>query len=123
MANVTVGDAKPYALPSAILPNNPEYVLDDSAPQRIASLARATGGRERLRPEEIWERIPKNRHFMNTAPFWAALAILLLLLEVTERRFAFLQNLSEWHKQTVRVKVASPQEPKPSQRRLPKFWW
>ena len=114
MANVTVGDARPYALPSAILPNNPEYVLDDSAPQRIVSLARATGGRERLRPEEIWERIPKSRHFVNTAPFWAALAIILLLLEVAERRFAFLQNLSEWHKQTANVKVASPQDPKQS---------
>ena len=95
MANVSVGDAKPFTLPPALLPCSPEYVLDDTAPQRLADLAKMTGGRERLRPSEVWNRIPRNRHFANTAPLWASLAILLLLLEVAERRFSFLLKLCE----------------------------
>ena len=110
MANVSVGGAKPFTLPPALLPCSPEYVLDDSAPQRLVSLAKMTGGRERLRPSEVWERIPRNRHFANTAPLWAILAILLLLLEVAERRFSFMLKLRDWRWGAVSVKIPSPTE-------------
>ena len=110
MANVSVGNAKPFTFPPVLLPCSPEYVLDDSAPQRLVSLAKMTGGRERLRADEIWERIPRNRHFANTAPLWATLAILLLLLEVAERRFSFLLKLRDWQKQAASAKVLPPND-------------
>jgi len=115
MANVNVGDAKPFTLPPALLPCSPEYVLNDSASKHLVSLAKMTGGRERLRPSEVWERIPRNRHFANTAPLWAILAILLLLLEVAERRFSFLQKLCDWRRAVVFAKNPSlPQVRKPT---------
>ena len=118
VASISVADGKPFSLPPAMLPCSPEFVLDENAPRRIASLARGTGGRERLRAEDVWERIPRNRHIVNTAPLWATLAILLLLLEVAERRFAFMLKLCARRKETAATVPAMEEKPARSFARL-----
>ncbi|MBR0458018.1 MAG: hypothetical protein IJJ26_02155, partial [Victivallales bacterium] len=54
--------------------------------------ARLTGGRERLKPDEVWSRIPRKWNLLDTTPVLALLAILLLLAEVAQRRLHFFKT-------------------------------
>ena len=86
-------NGKNRPLPPASLPYSPEYAIHQKAPVRLMELARMTGGRERLRASQIWERIILKREHADTTPLFTLLCIALLLLEVAERRFVFLHHI------------------------------
>ena len=87
-------NGKSVQLPPTALPYSPEYVTDENAPVRLVELARMTGGFERLRARQVWERIIQKKEYADTMPFFALLSVILLLLEVTERRFMVLNRLA-----------------------------
>ncbi|NLZ63308.1 MAG: VWA domain-containing protein [Lentisphaerae bacterium] len=81
----------PLSLAPAALPYSPEFrpmysaTEQNKLAQLLAWMA-ATGGQERLQPAEIWRDLPPQTRRVSLAPGLALLAILLLLLEVAERR-------------------------------------
>ncbi|HEX7832949.1 MAG TPA: vWA domain-containing protein [Thermoanaerobaculia bacterium] len=79
-------------LPPVVLPFSPELAQATAGEGRTAleRIARATGGRERLRVGEIWKDVPRqSRHVPLRLPLLIA-AIVMLLLEVAERRIRWL---------------------------------
>lgn len=74
------------------LPYSPEFKsreLDDGL-ATMENLAKATGGKERVSLADIWKEMPRELRFVSLSPFLLGLAVLLLLLEVLERRTGFL---------------------------------
>ena len=105
-------NGKSIQLPPSILPYSMEFVMDEKAPVRLVELARMTGGFERLRASQVWERIIQRKEYSDTTPFFALLSVILLLLEVVERRFQFANNLFMHAKQVQAAKAASAPAPK-----------
>ncbi|MFA6956295.1 MAG: VWA domain-containing protein [Thermoanaerobaculia bacterium] len=70
------------------LPYSPEFA--PSSPEEgaatLARLAKITGGRERATPAEIWRDLPKKPRMIDLRSWLVLLAMLLLLLEILERR-------------------------------------
>ena len=107
-----VMNGKNIQLPPSTLPYSMEFVMDEKTPQRLVELARMTGGFERLRASQVWERIIQRKDYSDTTPFFALLSVILLLLEVAERRFQFANNLFMHVKQVQAAKAASAPAPK-----------
>lgn len=82
-------------LPPARLPYSPEFQPHSGAAghRNLEALAKATGGRQRLDIGSIWRTFPRQRRQRELTPWLLAIATLLLLLEVLERRTAV---LSRW---------------------------
>src|SRR6185436_8612549 len=70
------------------LPYSPEYrpVESDEGVLAMERVAQATGGRERVDLAGIWKELPKQPRLIDLTPFLLGVAIVLLLLEVLERR-------------------------------------
>ena len=81
-------------LPPARLPYSPEYAPDpDGAGEALlASLADLTGGRRLADPATVWSLLPRAPVPFELAPFLYLLAALLLLLDIFDRRTAFLTH-------------------------------
>jgi hypothetical protein len=79
-------------LPPARLPYSPEYAPDpDGAGEALlASLADLTGGQRLADPAAVWSLLPREPVPFELAPFLYLLAALLLLLDIFDRRTAFL---------------------------------
>lgn len=105
---VKIAQDKIASLAPMIQTCSPEYVRDAKAPERLIEFARATGGVEQFRAERIWKKIPVLRLFFDASPFWALLAVALLLLEVADRRFAFLEVRKKNLVETVAETVPEP---------------
>lgn len=54
--------------------------------ETLANLANATGSMERLSIPDIWNDLPKQKQYINRSHFLALAAMVLLLIEVFERR-------------------------------------
>ena len=90
--NVVLGsiqwdNARPRSLVPVELPYSPEFTPNQTSGRELAELLRASGGRERIAVEEIWNDIPKRLRAFPLTPFFCLAAILLFLFEVAERRF------------------------------------
>ncbi len=107
-------NGKSVQLPPTALPYSPEYVMDENAPARLVELARMTGGFERLRARQVWERIIQRKKYADTMPFFALLSVILLLLEVAERRFMVLNRLAGRIPSVSPARLFSPSSPKTS---------
>jgi Mg-chelatase subunit ChlD len=70
------------------LPYSPEYLPQKPGQGAAAleQLAKATGGSERLNLSEVWRNIPRRPRHVAMAPYLLLTAVVLLLLEVFERR-------------------------------------
>ncbi|NLF93357.1 MAG: VWA domain-containing protein [Oligosphaeraceae bacterium] len=89
-------------LAPAALPYSPEFrpLHSPAAQHKLAQLltwTAATGGQERLQPGAIWQDLPPQSRRVSLTPALALLAILLLLLEVAERRLT-LSRFFRWNK-------------------------
>lgn len=92
LATVRYPDGRIEGLPPVCLPYSPEV-----APQGrqdggavLAALAEATGGEQVAEVGGVWERIPKERRWVEVSAFAYLLAALAFLLEIFERRTGWL---------------------------------
>lgn len=96
------------ALPAVRLPYSPEHRPDRSGDghRTLEALAEATGGRHRIDVGKIWQSFPRQRQSREVTPSLLALASLLLLLEILERRTALLSSWSaSWRRAGERRRI------------------
>jgi Mg-chelatase subunit ChlD len=92
LATVTVPGYEPVALPPVCMPYSPEFrpVEKGRGLATLERLARASGGKERLELAAVWQELPRHVRFVSLAPWLLSAAVVLLLLEVFERRSGLL---------------------------------
>ena len=92
LATVTYPDGRSENLPPVCLPYSPEYApqgrLDGGAV--LAALAEATGGMQMADVGGVWERIPRERRWVEVSAVLYLLAAVFFLFEVFERRTGWL---------------------------------
>jgi hypothetical protein len=83
---------RPFPLPPVCSPYSVELSPERGEAGSVAldRLARATGGRERIDLGGIWGELPRRPRRIAVAPWLLSLALVLLLLEVLERRTGLL---------------------------------
>ncbi len=111
--------ARPVSLSPAALACSPEFLPVEPTDHDLpgtGELCQMTGGRERFVPEDIWKDLPVYKRFINLAPYLLLLAMIILLVEVAERRLALLA--SRWNRRPheVPVRTKTPRV-KPAKRR------
>jgi hypothetical protein len=92
LATVEVSGQDPVALPPVCLAYSPEFQPEPSGRglATLERLARATGGGERVDLAGTWKELPRHVRFVSLAPWLLGAAVVLLLLEVFERRSGLL---------------------------------
>ncbi|MBN1918359.1 MAG: VWA domain-containing protein [Verrucomicrobia bacterium] len=92
LSSVDVPGAGPVAMAPICLPYSPEFQPQEIAVGRITldRLARATGGQERIDLAGIWAELPKAMRYVEIAHWLIGLALIVLLVEVLERRTGIL---------------------------------
>ena len=90
IADDATGAVRP--LPAARLPYSPEFAPDAAGRGEavLSALADLTGGRRLADPSEAWSGLPRPRVPLELAPAFYLLAALALLLDIFDRRTAFL---------------------------------
>ena len=80
------------SLPPVCLPYSPEFkpAHTESGPATLERLAKATDGKQRINLGEIWEDLPRQPRLISLQPWLLIAALLLLLLEILERRTGLL---------------------------------
>jgi hypothetical protein len=93
LSTVSVPGQKPQALAPVCLPYSPEFAPaptgtpdGDRGRATLERLARATGGVERVELSGVWRELPRRPRAFHLAPWLLTAAVILLLLEVLERR-------------------------------------
>lgn len=89
---IDLGDGRREPLAPATLPYSPEFRPSDELAGRrlLALLAQRTGGRERGELTSIWSDLPESISLFALQSWLFSLAIVLLVLEVAERRVGVL---------------------------------
>lgn len=84
----------PLTLSPVCLPYSPELRSDNSSSgaTTLDQLARSTGGKERIELTGIWADLPRRPRWLALAPWLLALAVVVVLLEVLERRTGLLSR-------------------------------
>lgn len=95
MATVKLPGTDPVTLSPICLPYSPEFapVKKTDGAANLEKMAKATGGRERLEVADIWNDIPRHPILVELAPWLLLFAVLLLLLEVLERRTSLISSV------------------------------
>ena len=108
LATVEVPGQEPVALPPVCLPYSPEFQPAESGRglATLERLARATGGKERVDLTGVWKELPRHVRFVSLAPWLLVAVVLLLLLEVFERRSGLLSRQGRFVRETVRQRRA-----------------
>jgi Mg-chelatase subunit ChlD len=88
---IMVGDRR-MALPPVCLPYQPEFAAANpgKGEPSLRQIAAATGGRERIDLASVWDEVPRSAKTLDLRPWCFLLAVLVLLLEVAQRRLAWL---------------------------------
>jgi len=96
LTTVDIPGQGPLALPPVCLPYSPEYkpAQAGTGVAALEHLARATGGKERVDLAGIWAELPKQPRLVEIGPWLLIAAVVLLLVEVLERRTALLAGWS-----------------------------
>jgi Mg-chelatase subunit ChlD len=104
LATVTVPGHEPVALPPVCLPYSPEFAPAEKGRglATLEHLARASGGKERLELADVWKELPRHVRFVSLAPWLLSAAVILLLLEVFERRSGLLSRRGRRPAETIR---------------------
>jgi Mg-chelatase subunit ChlD len=104
LATVTVPGHEPVALPPVCLPYSPEFQPAEKGRglATLEHLARASGGKERLELAEVWKELPRHVRFVPLTPWLLSAAVVLLLLEVFERRSGLLSRRGRRAAETIR---------------------
>jgi Mg-chelatase subunit ChlD len=104
LATVEVPGQEPVALSPVCLPYSPEFqpVEDDRGLATLERLARATGGQERVDLTGVWKELPRHVRLVAVAPWLLGAVVVLLLLEVFERRSGLLSRRGRLAWSTVR---------------------
>jgi hypothetical protein len=104
LATVTVPGHEPVALPPVCLPYSPEFQPAEKGRglATLEHLARASGGQERLELAGLWNELPRHVRFVPLAPWLLSMAVLLLLMEVFERRSGLLSRRGRRPSETIR---------------------
>jgi Mg-chelatase subunit ChlD len=94
LATVEVPGQESVALPPVCLPYSPEYQPVESGRglATLEKLARATGGTERVDLSSVWRELPRHVRLVSLAPWLLGASVLLVLLEVLERRSGLLSR-------------------------------
>ena len=93
LGSIQWDNARPHPLVPVELPYSPEFLPNQNSGRELTELLRASGGRERIAIEEIWDDLPKRLRAFPLTPFFCLAAILLFLLEIAERRFLLIGRL------------------------------
>jgi uncharacterized membrane protein len=121
LASVEVPGIGRFSLPPACLPYSPEFMpAEPGQGQKVlARLSRMTGGEQRTNLAGIWGEIPSRPRYVNLAPWLAVAAILLLLVEVLERRTGLLSaaRLGRFRLRRKDEKAAPAAAPRPKRRK------
>jgi Mg-chelatase subunit ChlD len=98
LTTVEVEGQPPVALPPVCLPYSPEFkpVGNDTGLVALDKLARATGGKERVEVAGIWKELPRYPRLISLTPWLALAALVVLLLEVLERRMGVLSQVQRF---------------------------
>jgi len=98
LTTVEVPGQPPVALPPVCLPYSPEFKPLDTDTGLVAldKLARATGGKERVEVAGIWKELPRYPRLISLTPWLALAALVVLLLEVLERRMGVLSQVRKF---------------------------
>jgi Mg-chelatase subunit ChlD len=105
LTTVTVPGQNPITLPPVCLPYSPELrpQTGESGRAVLDRLARATGGKERdVELEKIWQDLPRKTRLIPMTPWLLLLAVLMILLEVLERR-TWLLSSPRWLMRSTRA--------------------
>lgn len=95
LSTVEVPGVGRVTLPPVALPYSPELAPAQPGEGRAAleRIARATGGKERLDVAGVWRDLPVRRHSIPLRTFLLVVAVLVLLLEVLERRMRIFSSV------------------------------
>ncbi len=85
-----------WSLSPSRLPYSPEYepASPDKGEAAMAELARITGGRAETRISRVWDSLPKAANMQSLVTPLLLLSILMILVEVLERRTSFFTLLA-----------------------------
>ena len=80
------------SLPPVCLPYSPEFkpAHTESGLATLERLAKATDGKQRINLEDIWDDLPRQPRLISLQSWLLIAALLLLLLEILERRTGLL---------------------------------
>jgi Mg-chelatase subunit ChlD len=94
LTTVEVPGYGPVPLPPVCLPYSPEFRPDQNERglQTLEKLSRATGGKERLEVGTIWQDLPHQPRMLSMTRWLLAGVLVVLLLEVLERRTGLLSR-------------------------------
>ncbi len=92
LATVEVAGSGRLTLSPVCLPYSPEFrpVEPDSGVLALERLAKATAGRDRANLSSVWKDLPRQPRMLDMTPRLLALALIVLLAEVLERRTGLL---------------------------------
>ncbi len=95
LATVGWGDRRPETLAPVMPVYSPEFrpVEELASGADIAALSATTGGHERLLPDGLWDELPSLPRRLELMPWIALFAVILLLIEVAERRIGIASAL------------------------------
>jgi Mg-chelatase subunit ChlD len=107
LATVEVPGFDPAALPPVCLPYSPEFqpAEGDRGLPALERMARATGGKERVDLAGIWAELPRHPRLIPVGPWLLAAAMIVLLLEVLERRTGLVSGRGHMMWEWVRAPV------------------
>lgn len=88
LSTVDIAGIGKVTLPPVVLPYSPEFrpIASVEGITVLEQLAKATGGTERLDLTSVWKDLPKRPRLIDLTPWLLMATILLLLIEVLERR-------------------------------------
>jgi len=106
LSTVEIPGSAPVTLPPVCLPYSPEYRPTESGKggETLIRLAKATHGSERVDLAGIWNALPRQPQIISIGRWLLPVAIILLLLEVLERRTGVLSG-RRWKPSMDKVKI------------------
>ena len=98
LTTVEVPGGGNISLPPVCLPYSPEFkpAHTESGLAMMEQLAKMTDGRQRINLGEIWDDLPRQPRLISLQPWLLIAALLLLLLEILERRTGLLSMRRGW---------------------------
>jgi uncharacterized membrane protein len=116
LTTVDIPEHGPVSLSPVCLPYSPEFrpAQSDRGLVTLEHLGRATGGKERVDLAGIWQDLPRQVRLVPVARWLLLLAVLLLLVEVFERRTLLLSGMFRGLRRAAVTAKAKKPTPRPT---------